>query len=276
MELKNKIRLVGIDLDGTLLNDEKKLCDGAAEILSIAKDNNIHIVPVTGRPYNGIPECVRKLDAVDYIICSNGASIIEAKTKDELFSFSMSNEKSVEVFNLLQSCECIFEPFCEGVCYTEQQILDSYIGLFRGSPIEEYLLSTRVICNSIRELFEEQGICADEFFVSCENREKQSEITALLDKVEGIHYWFFGNKYIEITRSDCDKGSALKTLCDMLGVGINQTIAFGDGDNDLSFLKTAGVAVAMENAFPSVKEKADIIAKSNNDNGVCEIIKTLF
>ena len=274
--MNRKIELIGLDLDGTLLNDEKGLCSGTAETLNKAREKGIHIVPITGRPFLGVPDCVNELEAVEYFICSNGASIIDAKTKEKLYDFSMSNEKSREVFSALKEFDCIFEPFCDGVCYTEQEILDSYIGYFRGSPIEEYLLSTRVIIDDIESLFTKENKRADEFFVSSGGKEEQKKISEKLDALGGVQYWFYDEKYIEITKEGCDKGSALEAICKHLGVKIENTMAFGDGDNDLFFLEKAGVAVAMENAFPSVKKKADIIAKSNNENGVCKIIEELL
>ncbi len=274
--IDREIKLIGIDLDGTLLNDEKQLCDGVEDTLKKARQKGIHIVPITGRPFNGIPECVKALDEIEYFICSNGASIIDAKTKESIYTFSMTNEKSKEVFGVLKSAKCIFEPFADGVCYTEQEILDSYIGFFRGSPVEEYLLSTRVICDSIQALLTDEGKCADEFFVSCESKEEREKICKMLDGIGGVQYWFYDDRYIEITKEGCDKGSALETICRHLGIDIKNTMAFGDGDNDLFFLEKAGVAVAMENAFPSVKAKADIIAKSNNENGVGRIIEELL
>ena len=274
--IDREIKLIGIDLDGTLLTDEKQLCEGAEETLLKAREKGIHIVPITGRPFLGVPECVRALPSVEYFICSNGASIIDAKTKEKLYDFSMSNEKSIEVFDALKGSKCIFEPFCDGVCYTEQEILDSYIGYFRGSPIEEYLLSTRVVIDSIEAIFKEQNKRADEFFISCENAEAQKEVSKKLDALGGVQYWYYDKRYIEATREGCDKGSALEAICIHLGVDIVNTMAFGDGDNDLFFLEKAGIAVAMENAFESVKEKADIIAESNNDNGVCKLIETLL
>ncbi len=274
--IDKEIKLIGVDLDGTLLTDKKTLCKGAEETLNKARAKGIHIVPITGRPYQGIPDCVKKLEAIEYFICSNGASIIEAKSEKTVYSFSMSNEKSKEVFSALKEYNCIFEPFCDGVCYTEQKILDSYIGYFKGSPIEEYLLSTRVICNSIEELFTKKNKRADEFFVSCSDRNEQEKISERLRDLGGVQFWYYDDKYIEITKEGCDKGSALETICAHLGVNIENTMAFGDGDNDLFFLEKAGVAVAMENAFPSVKAKADIITKSNNENGVCGLIEELL
>ncbi|MCR5207850.1 MAG: Cof-type HAD-IIB family hydrolase [Eubacterium sp.] len=276
MEIKREILLIGADLDGTLLTDGKTLCDGAAETIKKARQKGIYFVPVTGRPFKGIPECVRSIEDIEYVICANGAQIIDAKTQESVYSCAMSNEKSTELFFLLKDAGCVFEPFCGGVCYTEQEIFDSYIEYFRGSPVEEYLISTRVICDSVEELFTKKGMCADEFFVSCRSREERDKISAVIDTVSGVQYWFFDEKYIEITHEKCDKGETLRALCKMLDIPVEKTMAFGDGDNDMSFIKAAGISVAMKNANERIKEKADIIADTNNNNGVCKIIAKLL
>ena len=276
MDLNREIRLIGADLDGTLLNDEKQLCPGAAETIKKAAWRGVRFVPVTGRPFKGIPECVRSLESIDYVICANGAQIINAKTEESVYSCAISNEKSIELFNLLKAADCVFEPFCGGVCYTEQEIFDSYIEFFRGSPVEEYLISTRVICNSVEELFTKQKMCADEFFVSCSGLEERNKISALLDRLGGVQYWYFDDKYIEITHEKCDKGETLKALCKMLKIPVEQTMAFGDADNDLHLLKAAGISVAMGNANERIKENAVLIADTNNNNGVCKLIEEVI
>ena len=277
MDLKSKnIELIGIDLDGTLLNDKKELCNGARETIKRAYEKGVYVVPITGRPFSGVPQCVRDIDEIEYVISSNGAQIIEAKSEKSIYSFSISNEKSVTLIKKLRDMGCIFEPFADGRCYTDPKTFNSYIDYFKGSPVEEYITSTRFIVESIDEVFSDGEKRADEFFVSCSDKAMQSKVAKMLDGLGGLNYWFYDDKYIEITREDCDKGKALEAICRHLGIDTKNTMAFGDGDNDLFFLEKAGVAVAMENAFPSVKEKADIIAKSNNENGVCELIEQVI
>lgn len=277
LDLKSKnIKLIGIDLDGTLLNDKKELCNGAKETLNAAYEKGIYIVPITGRPFIGVPQCIRDIEKIEYIICSNGAQIMDSKGEKSIYSFSIPNEKCLALMKELRALGCVFEPFADGRCYTDPDTFKTYIDYFKGSPVEEYITSTRFIVDSIDEVFSDGKKAADEFFVSCSDREKQKEVAKMLDSLGGLHYWFYDDKYIEITREGCDKGEALKTICKHLKVDIENTMAFGDGDNDLFFLEKAGVAIAMENAFPSVKEKADIIAKSNNENGVCDLIEHLL
>ncbi len=274
MELKN-IKLAALDLDGTLLNDSKELCAGAAETLNAVHKKGIHVVPITGRPLKGLPECIKKLDCIDYAVCSNGSHIVSAKTGETLCSFAISNEKSKKIIALLRSLNCMFEPFSDGAGYCEQDVFDYYLRTFKGTVLADYFFSSRIITRSIEALFENGSRCADEFFVNCAEPSVRDELIKGIEKIGGLQYCNLGDRFIEITRQGVDKGAALETVCSLLGVKPGETIAFGDGENDLLLLEKAGVSVAMGNAFPVVKEKAAIIAKTNNDNGVCEILKLL-
>lgn len=275
MEFKNEIKLVGVDLDATLLKDDKTLCTGAEETINALADRGIYFVPITGRPYSGIPSCVKELDAVEYVISSNGARITNAKTDKELFSFAMSNEKALELIAILRESNCMFEAFADNVGYVEHELYDYYVKEFLGTPIGDYIFTSRKVTESIEKLFVGTDKCADEIFINCKTPQDRADILEKIADVEDIQYCSLGDRFMEITKKGTDKGEALSVLCDYLGVDLKNTIAFGDGENDLQFLEKAGFAVAMENAFPCVKEKADYITKSNNDNGVCEILKDI-
>lgn len=267
------IKFVGVDLDGTLLRDDKTLCDGAEEIINSLAQRGIHFVPITGRPYSGIPDCVKNLDTVEYIISSNGARIINAKTEEELFSFALSNEKTLELIAIMRDADCMFEAFADNVGYVEKELYEYYVREFTGTPIGQYIFSSRKVTPSIEGLFEGTGKQADEIFIDCKMPQVRADILKRIEGVEGIQHCSLGDRFLEVTKKGTDKGEAMTVLCNYLGVDLADTIAFGDGENDLQFLDKAGFAVAMENAFPCVKEKADRITKSNNDNGVCEILK---
>ncbi|MFR5876849.1 MAG: Cof-type HAD-IIB family hydrolase [Eubacterium sp.] len=275
MNLKNKIKLIGVDLDGTLLRDDKSLCDGAEEIIRAAAGRGIYIVPITGRPFSGIPECIRDIKEIKYIISSNGAQIINAESEKSIFSFPLSNKKSNEIIDILGRTDCMFEAFADNVGYIEQNVYDYYVKTYKGTPVGEYIFSSRRVTESISALFKGTDRTADEIFAICKSEQVRTELVTVLDRIDDIQYCRLGDRFIEVTKKGTDKGEALEALCGYLGLSLSQTMAFGDGENDLQFLKKAGIAVAMANAFDGVKAHADIIAKSNNDNGVCEIIGKL-
>ncbi|MBR1761735.1 MAG: HAD family phosphatase [Eubacterium sp.] len=274
MDIKN-IKLAALDLDGTLLADNKLLCEGAREVLEEAKERGIHIVPITGRPYKGVPDFIKSLSSVEYIITSNGAQIIEKKSEKSIFSYTISNRKSKKIMEILRSFPCLFEPFCDGVGYTEKHIYDFYLSNFRGTPLEEYFTSSRVICNDYNEIFRDASKCADEFFVSCPDEKTRSRLMEKVNELGSVQFCTHRDRFLEISERGTDKGNALRIICKHLKVDINETIAFGDGENDILLLEAAGIGVAMGNAEPPLKKHADIIAKTNNANGVCEIISRL-
>ena len=272
MDFSN-IKLAAIDLDGTLLSDGKSLCEGAKEIIISAAERGVNIVPITGRPLFGIPKCVTELGVSDYYITSNGAQIIDAESGKSLYSYALSNEKTLKIMNILRSFPCLFEPFCDGVGYTEQHIFDFYMSRFKSTPLEAYFLASRTICNGYDVIFKDASKCADEFFVTCPDEKTRNELISAVEAVGDVQFCTHRDRFLEISEKGADKGNALRKICEHIGVDIAQTIAFGDGENDILLLKAAGIGVAMENAEPRLKQYADIIAKTNNENGVCEILK---
>ena len=96
-----------------------------------------------------------------------------------------------------------------------------------------------------------------------------------VEKLGNVQFITHRDRFLEITEKGTDKGTALRLICEHIGIDINRTIAFGDGENDIHLLKAAKIGVAMENAEPNLKKHADIIAKTNNENGVCEILKKI-
>lgn len=273
--MNGKIELIGIDLDGTLLNDEKQLCSGAEKTIKRAYENGIHIVPITGRPLLGIPKCITELDEIEYVISSNGAQTTQIKTNKTIHSCTISNSRSKEIMKMLRSLNLVFEPFTEGYGYSESDVYNHYLEYFKGTPIEEYIISSRRVVNKIEELYENGSRQTDEFFVHCQNEKNTAKLLNILMDTKDLQFCILGNRFVEITKKGCDKGEALEKLCKSLNIDVKNSLAFGDGENDLLFLEKAGTAVAMDNAFESVKKKADFIAKSNNENGVCDMIEKL-
>ena len=81
---------------------------------------------------------------------------------------------------------------------------------------------------------------------------------------------------LEISAGGVSKGNSLLELSEYLGIGIENIMAFGDGENDISMIKTAGIGIAMSNAGPEVKSAADIVTSSNNNDGVAEVLEEFF
>lgn len=269
-------KMIGLDLDGTLLKDDKSIDAKAKEYLETLSANGVHIVPITGRPLSGVPDCVRSIKGVDYIISNNGSKTVLNSTNETLFSLAMDNATSKRVIESVKQTGAIFEVFLNHYGYCEKFVFDHYKEVYTGTVIGDYIFSSRKQVDNLLTLFDDKNAEADEVFIICKDNDDREIIKAQTDKISGIQYCMLADRFLEITKKGTDKGTALEMLCNHLKIKLDKVIAFGDGENDLQFLNKAGTAVAMGNATDNVKAQADIITDTNNNQGVLKALKDLI
>lgn len=269
-------KMIGLDLDGTLLKDDKSIDTKTKEYLETLSANGVHIVPITGRPLSGISDCVRSIKGADYIISNNGSKTVLNSTNETLFSLAMDNATSKRVIESVRQTGAIFEVFLNHYGYCEKFVFDHYKEVYTGTVLGDYIFSSRKQVDSLLTLFDDKNAEADEVFIICKDNDDREIIKAQTDKISGIQYCMLADRFLEITKSGTDKGTALEMLCNHLKIELDKVIAFGDGENDLQFLNKAGIAVAMGNASDSVKAQADIITDTNNNQGVLKALKNLI
>lgn len=269
-------KMIGLDLDGTLLKDDKSIDTKTKEYLETLSSNGVHIVPITGRPLSGVPDCVRNIKGVDYIISNNGSKTVLNSTNETLFSLAMGNATSKRVIEAVKQTGAIFEVFLNHYGYCEKFVFDHYKEVYTGTVLGDYIFSSRKQVDNLLTLFDDKNAEADEVFIICKDNDDREIIKAQTDKISGIQYCMLADRFLEITKNGTDKGTALEMLCDHLKIKPDKVIAFGDGENDLQFLNKAGTAVAMGNASDRVKAQADIITDTNNNQGVLKALKDLI
>lgn len=269
-------KMIGLDLDGTLLKDDKSIDTKTKKYLETLSANGVHIVPITGRPLSGVPDCVRNIKGVDYIISNNGSKTVLNSTNETLFSLAMDNTTSKRVIEAVKQTGAIFEVFLNHYGYCEKFVFDHYKEVYTGTVLGDYIFSSRKQVDNLLTLFDDKNAEADEVFIICKDNDDREIIKAQTDKISGIQYCMLADRFLEITKNGTDKGTALELLCNHLKIGLDKVIAFGDGENDLQFLNKAGTAVAMDNASDSVKDQADIITDTNNNQGVLKALKSLI
>lgn len=269
-------KMIGLDLDGTLLKDDKSIDTKTKEYLETLSANGVHIVPITGRPLSGVPDCVRNIKGVDYIISNNGSKTVLNSTNETLFSLAMDNATSKRVIEAVRQTGAIFEVFLNHYGYCEKFVFDHYKEVYTGTVLGDYIFSSRKQVDNLMTLFDDKNTEADEVFIICKDNNDREIIKAQTDKISGIQYCMLADRFLEITKNGTDKGTALEMLCNHLKIKLDKVIAFGDGENDLQFLNKAGTAVAMGNASDSVKAQANIITDTNNNQGILKVLKDLI
>ena len=274
MFMDHKIKLVGFDLDGTLLNSEKVLTERTKKALLDAVEQGIVIVPVTGRTLAGVPKELMEFPGVRYVITANGARILDVVNGETIIEELLSREKCGIILEIFEKYDTLKEIYYDGVGYADRESLDNMERYQPDEAMGRYIRATRIPIESTRARFEAEEKGMDKIqalFSDISDKEKaRLEVLAAVTDVE-VTGAVLNN--VEVNAKGIHKGNALVKLGEVLGIRMEEIMAFGDGNNDIQMLEAVGVGVAMANSVPEVLAVADMVAPSNNEDGVAQTIE---
>ena len=270
-----KRRLLFLDLDGTLLNDEKQITPGNRQALEKALQDGHGVIITTGRPLRSAMEQARNLGLDQpgcFFIAYNGALIYDWAKNAQVYKRSLPVQTVIRLFRQAEKMgvhiqtydtwDVLVEPRCDD---TEVR---RYCQLIRMDfkvmeNVETALQEEPVKCLAIN-FDRKDGLLAFQAWI----RENMAE---------EVDCFFSCDQYMEIVPKGMSKGDAVKRLCRMLQVDIADAVAAGDAANDLTMIRTAGIGVAMANATEEVKAAAQYITKrDNNHDGIAEVVEQFF
>jgi len=267
------IRLIALDLDGTLLTSKKTISpeDRAAVEEAIAR--GVLVVPVTGRPAQGVPKEVLELPGVRYVVSSNGATIRDIQTGQALLETHLEAETALAVLSASNHVAMIREVFRAGVGYLSQADYDILCDRYEGAMLA-YVLDTRqVVPGTLEEFLRDDPRPIEELFFLTDSEETKRDLQTVLSALPGIGFADPFPRDLEVMAGGIDKGEGLRFLLDRLGIAPEETMALGDGGSDLPMLRAAGIGVAMGNSIETVKAGADWVTGSCDENGVALAIR---
>ena len=268
------IKIIVLDLDGTLLTSDKKISPRNYAALEQAAEKGIHIVPSTGRFYDGMPAVVRELPFVRYAITVNGAEIYDAREDRVLHRAEMTPAQAEEVFAFLDTLPVVYDCYQEGWGWMEKSLYDRAGDFIEDPKVLSMVKDLRTPVEGFRELIRSRNRGVQKIQMFFKDMDKRAESLPLLrQRFPGLNVTSSITNNLELNSLDAHKGVALLKLCDILGVDPAQTMAFGDGLNDITMLQTAALGVAMDNAYPEVKEAANFITDTNDHDGVAKAIE---
>ena len=268
------IKIIAFDLDDTLLNSKKELTSETFETLKKASSMGIEIIPCTGRLCSAVPEVVKELDFVNYNITLNGADIRDVKNNKSIAKFEIPTEYVVTLSRVFKNLPVIYDCVADSIGYMSKECFDKIPDFMIGEWQVRLVRDFRTPVDDLGEFFDSNKLKGQKMQVYTLDKELRKNLLQSLPVLfpKNIFSSSIQNN-IEINDLSANKGSALKFMAEYLGVKIEQTLAFGDGLNDIEMLKAAGIGVAMENACDELKSVADYVTSSCNENGVAEGIK---
>ena len=278
--MKKDIRIISLDLDGTLLDSQKRLSDGNRAALEEAAAKGVHIVPTTGRFFGMMPQSVRDLPFVRYAITINGAQVYDRETDTAIVREEMPLDMALEIIRLLDGYDVIYDCYRSNWGWMTESLqakAEDY------ATDAHYLKMVREFRNPVPDLKEYLESTAEEGDVQkvmlfARNTPGSESVTkaiteAVAERFPSIKVTSSTWNNLELNIATAHKGNALKRFAEHLGYTLDNCMALGDGTNDLSMIEAAGLGVAMSNAHPLVLAAADHVTVSNDEDGVAKAIR---
>ena len=253
---KEPVKLIALDLDRTTLKSDGHISKANRQAVEYAISKGIHVCIASGRAFDTLPLEVVTIPGIEYAITSNGAAVYKIKDKKCLNSYVL---KESSVAGIIKNTV-------------------GYPVKFGATPKAiEYVRSTRTLQEDIVSFIYEHKHELDSIDIVLDDDElKNRIIRELYEKDPDIYITSSVKQLIEISYKDAGKKSGVRFLADRLGIDRKNIAAFGDADNDCDMIEFAGAGVAMGNACDALKEAADYITLSNDDDGLAYAIYNIL
>ena len=271
----DKIKLIALDLDGTTLT-RNGLTRRTKETLEEVIARGLDVVIATGRPYSALPEQVKAIKGLEYVIISNGAHIVRPLTGEFLYSNYADRDAILRVRDMLMEKAFPVEVFTEGRAYVDRELYEDVKKHGSSYLSAKYILRTREPVDGIYDFWLKHADSIENVNIQFEFQKDKAEMKAALENAEGITLTSSTYHNLEVGGETTSKASALWQLCRMKGLTMENIMAFGDSPNDGTMIREAGIGVAMENATADILDDADITAPSNDDEGVAYTLRMLL
>ncbi|MGM9988092.1 MAG: Cof-type HAD-IIB family hydrolase [Bacillaceae bacterium] len=260
-------KAIVLDLDDTLLQDDLTVSDRTIEALIEAQKRGKKVILASGRPQFAMQHLVKQLQLdtyESYILAFNGGVIIDCKTKEIIYCEALTPERAHTLYDIAKREQANIHTYKEAELITdEDNPFTNISSKLTGMKIKVVPSFKEAITEPVVKVL--MGNDPDKIAV-LEEKVKE-ELKNDYDIVRSKPY------FLEFTKKGINKGASLHYLLQQLGIDKEEVIACGDSYNDLDLIKYAGLGVAMGNAQATVKEAADYITTSNNEEGIALVVE---
>lgn len=261
-----KYKLIALDLDGTLKNTNNEITSQTKKALIKAQEMGIKVVLASGRPTPGLRHEAKELDLEKYggyILSFNGARVVDVKTKETIYEQTLTIDEAKKAYDRAKEYELACMTYEDDMIVTED-IDDEYVNVESSiNDIQKKKVSFKA---NLKDPIHKVLLTG-----------KPDYVGSIIDEFkqpfgDSLSIYRSAPFFIEIMAQGIDKAASLDRLVKILGIKQEEVMAFGDGYNDLSMIEYAGMGIAMDNAVEGVKERANYITLSNNDDGIADAL----
>lgn len=267
------IKLVALDLDGTLLDSKKNVSSANIRALLECANRGISIVPATGRTIIGVPKEIRDLPGVDYAVTLNGGVVLDLKRSTVIDEQKLSVVPTLEILDAVSDYHVMYDAYIDGIGISESRFYDHLDDYHIPEEIQKLVRVTRSVVPEIKAHIRERAAAVEKINLYFDDRKEREEVRCMLEARKDVIVSSSMESNLEINALGATKGEGLTRLASYLGMTMQETMACGDGENDYSMIQMAGIGVAMGNGDKRLQSMADYVTENNDKDGVARAIE---
>ena len=286
-------KLVAIDLDGTMLNQYGIITEKTKKAISKAQEKGVEVMIASGRAITSVKRFSKEINSNKYFISGNGAITYDIKNNKILYENILSKTKALKIIKICEENSIYYNVYTEnGIIAKNLSYNTLYYYKDNLTKPDENRTHINIVEN-VYDYFEQREEKILKIMICDEHKTVFSSIVRKLkelSEIEVLEVSHMSRKiikqgtdeialeyfYTEVSAKDVDKWNALEEIIGLMNISKEEVVTIGDNANDLKMITNAGLGVAMGESAPYVKQSADIIAPTNDEDGVAIILNKIF
>ena len=270
----NKIRLIALDMDGTLVNDKKTVSARNLEALRAAMSAGIYIVPATGRTSGTLPQELLSLPGIRYVISCNGAKVTDLKENRSLFSQNIPQPVMLDIMEKARDFDCVREVSVNDILYLAEDDDEKELS-YVPPHYAPFMRVMRQCTPSLNPVMAGASGGAEKLLIFFTHEKDKVRFREYLKQYE-VEVSSSLSSNLEINAAGVSKGRALRALAEHLQLQPDELVAAGDSENDKTMLRYVGFPIAMGNALPEIQRMARHVTLTCDEDGVAAAIEHIL
>lgn len=266
------IKLIALDMDGTLVNSMKQIAPEELQAISQAAERGIELVPASGRTLHTLPRELFGLEGIRYFISCNGARITDVLTGKVVYRHNICREDMLRIMEEAKKYRCVREAALDDSLYLSRQDDEDELS-FLPPHQHDFLRAMRTLTDDLDGMLLSAEEGAEKILIFFHDADELHAFRCWLEDNFSLSISSSLTTNLEINALGVSKGRALTALAEHLGIPMSAVMACGDSENDIDMLRVAGLGIAMANASPEAMAAADAMTLSNDEHGVAEAIR---
>ena len=286
-------KLVAIDLDGTMLNQYGIITEKTKKAISKAQEKGVEVMIASGRAITSVKRFSKEINSNKYFISGNGAITYDIKNNKILYENILSKTKALKIIKICEENSIYYNVYTEnGIIAKNLSYNTLYYYKYNLTKPDENRTHINIVEN-VYDYFEQREEKILKIMICDEHKTVFNSIVRKLkelSEIEVLEVSHMSRKiikqgtdeialeyfYTEVSAKDVDKWNALEEIIGLMNISKEEVVTIGDNANDLKMITNAGLGVAMGESAPYVKQSADIIAPTNDEDGVAIILNKIF